>query len=603
MTRAGVFIGVDKTGNLQKLNDAATGAKRMYEWALAQGMATETNAKLITDAGGTKVDPDLIYEAIKEIVDGPGVDQLILYFAGHGVNISRNEYWLLTEAPVRTSAAVNVSGSVELARYCGVQHVVIISDACRVAPEGIQAQNVRGTDVFPNEETGDRSKPVDQFFACYLGKTAAELRDPAIAAGNYSALYTNALLDALNGTRLDVLESAAAAGDNARYVRPRRLENYLEIEIPRRVKAMNLQQKVNQNPDAIITSDSAWVSRIDVPPTAATGGPAGPQPLPPAPISPGSPASSASPAAASRSFRGVARQLFQSAASADRTDFRAELQWAKAEPVKGAEQLVDSVERIAAPFGPDHFETNCGIKVRGARIVDFFLPRGKGELGVQGDILRINELENPAVSVLLRFEGNFGTVVPAIPEFLAALTFEEGELVDVAYEPSMNSYRWYSYKDNAAKIRALRAIAASSSQHGRFRLEQSDAIQIAKQMQLVKGVDPTFAVYAAYAYHDLQAIDRIREMSGYMRDDLGVTLFDLALLGRTLIDKSIEPKDNIVPFFPLLSQGWALLAAHRVKLHPALWEIERTMRDSLWSLFNVAGLDKLKQAMQSKEVR
>jgi hypothetical protein len=152
-------------------------------------------------------------------------------------------------------------------------------------------------------------------------------------------------------------------------------------------------------------------------------------------------------------------------------------------------------------------------------------------------------------------------------------------------------------------MRALRAIAASSSQHGRFRLEQSDAIQIAKQMQSAKTADPTFAVYAAYAYHDLQAIDRIREMSGYMRDDLGITFFDLALLGRTLIGKSVEPKDNIVPFFPLLSQGWALLAAHRVKLHPALSEIERTMRDSLWSLFNAAGLDKLKQAMQSKEVR
>jgi|SRR5438093_2459958 len=38
MVRAGVFIGVDKSGDLQKLNDAAAGAKRMHEWALEQGM-------------------------------------------------------------------------------------------------------------------------------------------------------------------------------------------------------------------------------------------------------------------------------------------------------------------------------------------------------------------------------------------------------------------------------------------------------------------------------------------------------------------------------------------------------------------------------------
>ncbi len=90
--RAGIFIGVDKTGNLQQLSDAARGARRMYEWALTQGMADQTHAKLITDADNNKVDPDLIYDAIKEIIDGPGVDQLIVYFAGHGVNIHRTEH-------------------------------------------------------------------------------------------------------------------------------------------------------------------------------------------------------------------------------------------------------------------------------------------------------------------------------------------------------------------------------------------------------------------------------------------------------------------------------------------------------------------------------
>src|SRR5262252_762089 len=98
MIRAGVFIGVDQTGNLQRLNDAATGAKRMHEWAIQQGLADHTNARLITDLNGQKVYPDLIYDAIKEIIDGPGVDQLIVYFAGHGVNINRSEHWLLTDA-------------------------------------------------------------------------------------------------------------------------------------------------------------------------------------------------------------------------------------------------------------------------------------------------------------------------------------------------------------------------------------------------------------------------------------------------------------------------------------------------------------------------
>lgn len=589
MVRAGVFIGVDKTGNLQRLSDAAAGAKRMHEWALSQGMPDGTHAKLITDADGKKVHPDLIYDAIKEIIDGPGVDQLVLYFAGHGVNINRNEHWLLTDAPVKTSAAVNVSGSVELARYCGINHVVIFSDACRVAPEGLQAQNVRGVDVFPNEGAADRAKPVDQFFACFLGRTAAEIKDPASAASTYSALYTNALLDALNGQRRDVLEMLDVQGDTSFYVRPRNLEKYLEAEVLIRVKKMQLEGKVNQNPDAIITSDANWLSRI-IQDTSASPGirkALAPSPIP-APVP---------------NLQSVARNLVRSAADGDERALGMQLEASRTARVAGGMHLVETVEKIVAPFGPDHFETQCGVKVRGARMIGFYSPRAHAELlGAEGDVLRVNPTNDPATSVLITFDGGVGTVIPAIRGFIAALTFDDGELVDVAYEPSANDWRWDIYKDSAARVRALRAVAASSSQHGRFRLEQDDAIKIAQDMQYAKGIDPTLAVYAAYAYHDLQAIQRIRDMSGYLSGDIGVTFFDLALLSRKLLDKSVVVSDCIVPFFPLLSQGWALLGANRVRLHPALKGIENNMRDSLWSLFDEVGLKKLSQAMHTGDV-
>ena len=589
MARAGVFIGVDKTGNLQRLSDAAAGAKRMYEWALAQGMPAGTHAKLITDADGKTVHPDHIYDAIKEIIDGPGVDQLVLYFAGHGVNINRNEHWLLTDAPVKASAAVNVSGSVELARYCGISHVVIFSDACRVAPEGLQAQNVRGVDVFPNEGAADRAKPVDQFFACFLGRTAAEIKDPASAASTYSALYTNTLLDALNGQRREVLEMSDVEGDSSFYVRPRNLEKYLEAEVLARVKKMRLEGKVNQNPDAIITSDANWLSRIVLDTSA---GPAIRKAMAPPSISVPVP-----------NLQSVARNLVRSAAEGDERALDTQLHAGRTARVAGGTHLVDTVEKIAAPFGPDHFETQCGIKVRGARMVEFYSPRAHAELlGTAGDLLRVDPGNDPASSVLITFDGGMGAVIPAIKGFIAALTFDDGELVDVAYEPSANDWRWDMYKDSAARVRALRAVAASSSQHGRFRLEQDDAIRIAQDMQYAKGIDPTLAVYAAYAYHDLQAMQRIRDMSGYLSSDIGVTFFDLALLSRGLVDKSVVASDRIVPFFPLLSQGWALLGANRVRLHPALQGIENNMRDSLWSLFDEAGLRKLAQAMHTGDV-
>jgi hypothetical protein len=122
-------------------------------------------------------------------------------------------------------------------------------------------------------------------------------------------------------------------------------------------------------------------------------------------------------------------------------------------------------------------------------------------------------------------------------------------------------------------------------------------------MQYAKGIDPTLAVYAAYAYHDVQLVDRIRGMSGYLAADVGLTFFDLELLGRRLVGKSIDRSQLIVPFVPLLSQGWSLLRANRVKLHPALDGIEESMRDSLWTQFDKRGVQKLERAMLSKEVR
>jgi hypothetical protein len=578
MVRAGIFIGVDQTGNLQKLKDAAAGAKRMHAWAISQGMVDKESAQLITDTGGRKVDPNEIYDAIKEILDGPGVEQLVVYFAGHGVNINRGEQWLLTEAPVKTNAAVNLKGTVDLAQYSGIKHVVFFSDACRVAPDSIQAGNVRGTEIFPNNSSADVSNPVDQFFACGLGKTAAELKDPASAAGNFSALYTEALLSALKGEAPDALNPEPPTDPNWRYVGTVTLRDYLAKEVPKRVVSKNLVGKVNQNPDAIVIASENWVSRV---PRDGAGPavPAPPSPPPPTPQSVTDALLTSAITGASLS-RGVTRG-----------DLSTHLET----------QIVDTARLIKPPFGPDHFETECGIKVRGARITDVFARRNEVErLGEE--LVRIHPGNDRAFSVLLQFDNNVCAVVPAIRGYLAALTFEEGELVDVAYEPATTNSRWPGYQQKMSELRRLRAVIAAATLNGYFRLEEADSFGLARRMQYEKSIDPTLSVYAAYAYYDLQRQDIVRQMAGYLRDGIGVTLFDLVLLGRRLVDKEVKPQDRIVPFFPLLSQGWALLNANRVKRHPALERIEPEMKSSLWTLFDSRVFDPIKETIARGDV-
>lgn len=187
MKRTAILIGVNKTGKLPLLQDAAKGARRMEEWARTQQFDT---VEVFTDERGGAVDIGSIRRAIEKIVDSGTFDQLVIYFAGHGVNIRYGEYWLLSDAPRDPQAAVNVRGSVDLASYGGISHVVLISDACRTAAQGIQAQNVSGSEIFPNDPPGGSELPVDRFFACALGRPAHEVLDPTVTAKEFQALYT-----------------------------------------------------------------------------------------------------------------------------------------------------------------------------------------------------------------------------------------------------------------------------------------------------------------------------------------------------------------------------------------------------------------------------
>ena len=101
-----------------------------------------------------------------------------------------------------------------------------------------------------------------------------------------------------------------------------------------------------------------------------------------------------------------------------------------------------------------------------------------------------------------------------------------------------------------SELRALRGFASAASQLGRFRLEGPEALAIAQRMQWAKGVDPALALYAAYAYRDLQQLDRLREMSAHLRSDLGSGLFDVAMLARELRGKTINRQADVVPFVP-----------------------------------------------------
>lgn len=603
MNRAVVLIGVQKAHNLPVLQAVLTGVDAMEEWALSQGIPPE-RIKKITDKDA-RVTPQDIKDAIEVLLLPGDLDQLIVYFAGHGVNLGYAEYWLLSKAIIDSDAAVNVKASEERARSGSIPHVVFISDACRTAAAGIQAQGILGSTIFQNPAAPGPMKPVDLFFATQLGDPALEINDPNEAAKGFQAVYTEALLEALRGKRPEIAEPDIDTGENV--IRPWPLQDFLEKELPIRVFQATIGQNPrSQLPEARITSrpNRAWISIVRTlvggTPPPKFGGPTPDDALKHSEIThvANSRAKLATRAMLADNSSGLetALTMIPFSEAIDRTEL---------DVFSNANRRFrDDVRSMSQPFGPLHMESRCGFKIRGARLVKC-IGSMASRVFDDGTGAHAFVVEQAASSYLLEFQNGTGCVLPAIGGYLASLTFKGELLVDVAYEPSEQTARWDIFNSRADDIRALRAAVAAATRMGIFRLQGEDARQLARRMQLAKGIDPSLALYAAHAYRDQGDRDRIREMADFMKNDLGFCPFDIALLDGQLNDKVDDPRrKNILPFLPMLSQSWALLPAYDVALADGLTHIsQHVLTNSLWTLLDSDGVRLVANVMQTGEVQ
>jgi hypothetical protein len=69
-----------------------------------------TSSRAPTKDSGPVTSED-IYEVIANVLEPGNLDQLVVYFAGHGVNVRMGEYWLLSDAPRAPLGIVGQSSS------------------------------------------------------------------------------------------------------------------------------------------------------------------------------------------------------------------------------------------------------------------------------------------------------------------------------------------------------------------------------------------------------------------------------------------------------------------------------------------------------------
>lgn len=586
MRKAAVVIGVNRTGTLEPLKSAASGAQRVADWLKTEGF----KVVCLTDKDAP-VKRSAVEEAIEEFVTVPPRYHLLLvYFSGHGYWQARSDVWLLSGAPVRTGEAINMETAMDLAKYSGIPNVVFVSDACRSLPDSRAGALVDGGGVFPNFDDVTSASKIDYFKATSEALPAYE----GAIAGEPQSLLTAALMAAYESPDDQMVHKIVEGRETIEVVPNRRLEAYLQRKVDEILGGIraDLSQRIEVN---VPSSDEIYLARVR---RAARPAAAPPPPRSPAPVTAPAPAP---PPLAIDSGREAAAAIEHSLSTRP-------LGGRGPDRTLGARSLATEqrVQRRLPDARIDHFETQMGFVVRGARVAQAVISQRASAAGVElldaGDgatapgVLRLGAQD--ARSIVIQLDNGRAVVLAALPGYIGHLTFNDAGLSNVSYVPSANHGRWVDYEQRREEIDRLRAMVALAVDRNTFRINGSrDANALAERIRVSKGVDPTLGLYAASAFSQAGNEEQLLGVLHYMRDDLSADLFDVRLLA----SRHKAARDThvaVAPFCPMLTQHWHLLRSRRVQLPKLLMDASAFLCGSLWATFEPRGADSIIDAIR-----
>jgi hypothetical protein len=600
LQRALVLIGVSQTGgNLPKLESIASSLGQMIAWATEQQFQriivysdvplpdVDTSNPALSIKVGAQVRISEISDTIKKLDQSPvPPEQLIVYFNGHGFRSnSIGDIWLLSNALEQAYEAVNVYASVLAAYHGSFNHVVLVTDACRVPPETSQFGGVTGSSIFVNKNFDGPSKLVDQFFAATVGTPALEV----LIDGKPCSIYTLQLSEFLRGSKPDLLEALRVHDAFPKVLKPLALKGALATAVRARLKKNNYTE--NTKPDAIITSDpTVWLSTFDKDP------PPPPEVVPPDHMqidvsgdftfesagsgNGGEEPSSPAPSAEAEALILSASELTQS-----------NLQAAIRAPTSANQE----------PFWiPDgvHFETSCGVWVDGADLKEVVCA---GQVYAYPGTQQHIALNRPELA-LITFMDEAGLMIPMYPGHIAFLKIVNYELHAIAYEPSANygdgyetqELRRSKFDQKADSIRSLRDALGSAASSGDLRSAVLTPDQMAKAIDIARyseeDVDPMLLVLLGYACAASGRQEVLPELIELCIADSDFVPFDLVLLAS--IGQKVKGRwtERVLPPFPLAAQGWPLLSIAGVDIPKQLKGLKHELKPSSWTLLSPSGV-------------
>ena len=565
---AAVVVGVDRPDGLTPLGGAASGAKDVADWLSGEHF----EVTLLTDQRSPNAPPKQVHaedvaRAVRTFVDRGVYDQFVLYFAGHGLLQNYDEIWVLSGAPVDAGDAIAFNGSSTLAQLSSIPNVIIISDCCRTIPSGPPLALVSGRPAFP--ATGHvPAKPVkiDHFCATTIGAAAYEVSlDKRVA--DYKGIFTSANLSAFQSPE----DTFVTVVDGEEVITDSNLAMYLDAEVPRRARAANIAQ--GQYPQSTVGPDpNNYLAKVHGPTRHAANAPPPPPTL--------NALASASLAQLGGHLAGpvpLTPALENLSAEVELRKHRRQNILVR---VRGAELL----------FG----QVRSGFSVWGRRVISVITQAGVGSTIVNAATSGVSiQFDHAhATTVGLVFDDGCGCVLPALAGFLACVTVDDQGISDVTY--SSTGVR------SPPQLENYRATVATAAKYGVFQIrDRATAEQVARTIRQGKMYDCTLGIYAAYAYAQAGMIDGVRSVNEALQGEYGATFFDVAMLADKLRDIPNARERTLVPFCPMLAQGWSLLQAKRVTLPDALRAVQHYTKLALWTTFNPTGMRMVVEYMRS----
>lgn len=568
--KCAVIIGVNNVRNTEPLQAAAEGARKFDAWAQDQDYKTT----LLTDEQeGSKVTFDQVFEAIDDFINEQYYDLMIVYFSGHGIwKDTLAEHWLLSEAARNPNEAVNIISSAFAAEYCGIPHVVFISDACRTKTGNNALSRVNGGCIFPSEFS-EYPSVVDRFNGSRVLKPAYEKP----AAGNSAAfgIFTECLLEGLSGQVPGVITLVREGQGHIKVIASQELKGYLELVVP--IAAAKVRPDYTQHPDVRVQSRKPrHIARFGDP------------------IPPGSP------------------ELFpfneQAAQPPGPNDLNVNSGYEGIGVLEDPTPYIDrrmlqKLESFPGKF-PDQRDHVQGVidRFRSSFIID-----GATDLQVNRQWPAehmISEGKYAAISIpedynkdfiLLRLSNGNGVPLTIIPGFIGVVLLKNNHVVNISYHPGPSNYRYHENEQMRPWVMEGRAYIAAAVQLGVFRITgtTADIKDAAGFIRYSKAFDPTLGLYAAYAYAQASDWEQVQSVYDYMKREPEPVLFDVALLNylgsyRTGVIKKFKHTGG---FGPVLTQGWSYLTTDFKKFPRHLEKQSRYLVPGLWTTFTEVGAD------------